>query len=396
MNNITLAKETLSHIDKIIHDFGEGPHDGLLGGELGMVLYYYEKFKVTNEAHYGTSASELLDTIFERINSDTPHLMGSTLSNGLAGLGYVVNYLQKEGFLDLDLSEELADLDEHLYEQALIQISEHKNDYLHGAFGIMFYFSERLPDEKIEIYLTDLVTKVLANGVTNMYGTHFRNYSLKENDEATNLSLSHGLSGMLMIFGRIYQKGVLREQLQETIQKGMFYMVQFKQEIDNMEKIYSMFPHWTILDADGYPEPHYGNRLAWCYGDFNQTMLYYEIADCFDDAALRKIADLIGLNTLLRKSEEATAVTDPYFCHGAAGVAQIYKLFYDKTKYEPYKKGYEYWIGQTLEMLEKELAEEQYKGKERGLLEGLVGISLVLTEYVSEQKLTWNKVLLFQ
>lgn len=365
--------------------------DGFLGGNLGLVWYYYHLWKTTRIKEYSWKAQQMVEQIFENMNSE-PKLIGASFGNGAAGFGYVVTYLTKEGFLDIDLDTELADLDEYLYDTALQWVNDDFIDYLHGALGIIHYFSERLPNDKVMFYMNEIVNKVIEKAIVDEKGWRLKGYLMKpEEKEEINFSLSHGMPAFLIIILNAHQKGLKINGIEEIIKGGVEYFTNHQAEVDLFDNKFSFFP-FNVNENTG--ERFYGNRLAWCYGDLNVVLFLYRAADFLNDAALKKKADLIGTFTLMRDTEAATLAKDSHFCHGSAGVAQFYYRLYQKTKIEPYKKGFEKWIEKTLVMVDKDIENGTLNGREGELLEGWPGVALTLQTALSKEPIDWDKAFL--
>jgi lantibiotic biosynthesis protein len=125
----------------------------------------------------------------------------------------------------------------------------------------------------------------------------------------------------------------------------------------------------------------------------NETLLFYRAGKLLDDEELIRLANLTGLSSLMRKDEPSTQIRDSHFCHGSSGLAQFYKVLYQESGNEKYLEGYEYWIEQTILLLEKDMKKDIYIGKEYNFLDGLVGVAFVLLSYISFKPLNWSKAL---
>jgi len=371
---------------------GEGRNDGFLGGRLGLCFYYYHGYKVLEEKPLADRAGRLLDEVFDNLNSGNPRLAGSALSNGGAGLGYAINFLEKEGLIEFEVEKEFAGLDKYLFKTALSQIEEDCIDYLHGGMGAVLYFSERKPSVLIQHYLDTLVAKVCGRAVEEEAGTWFRNYMLKNQDkEDINFSLSHGLTGILLILIKAYERSTHKDLIRQVVANGVRFILRHKMDVDYDGDVYSFFP---LIIRHGTKELFAPGRLAWCYGDLNEVLLLYRAGKLLDDKNMLKLADLMGTQTLLRKESKSTLVKDTHFCHGTAGLAQFYKTLFRESQVAAYADGYEYWIEQTVLLLDNDLEKGFYTGKECDYLEGLVGVAFTLLSYISDKELRWSESLL--
>lgn len=386
-----IARRQIDRINKALISNADR-NDGFLGGKLGLSFYYYNAYKVFEERFFADNAKELLDEVFENFNSGKPALSGVTFSNGATGLAYVVNFMQREGFITIDMDEEFAELDKYLFDEAVAQIDGDYIDYLHGALGIVFYFSERASSVIIKDYLDILIKKICERVVVEETGCWFKNYSLNSQGKSDiNFSLSHGLSGTLLILLKAYQYSKHHELIKKVVTDGVRFILKHKIDVDYSNGSYSFFPFIIKDDTKELVAP---SRLAWCYGDLNEVLLLYRAAKILGDNTFLQLADLMGMQTLLRKESTSTLITDSHFCHGSAGLAQFYRTLYKESKKESYLCAYEYWIEQTILLLDHDLAKKNYVGKEWRYLEGLVGVGFTLLSYISKRELNWSKSLL--
>lgn len=365
-------------------------NDGLFGGKLGLVWQNYYLWQATREYAHKEACLRVLGEVFDNLNNDTPQLSGAAMSGGAAGFGYVVTHLHRAEWLDFDLNQTLADLDEFIYESALEHIQQRKLDFWHGAFGMLFYFLERLPHhrQRAEVLIQKIVEQVQGDDD----GLWFPNVMREEDEPIINFSLSHGQTAFMLVLMQAAQKGIEEELVRSVVARGVNFLLRHERTVDYVTD-FSYFPLCVHANT---AEPRYNNRLAVCYGDLNLVLLMYKAAAFFDNAALKKRADLLGLNTLRRQNEQATLVSDSHFCHGAAGVAQFYHSLYRISGQEGYYKGYQYWIDRTIAALHQDLATDAFRETKGGLVSGYAGVALVLLTYIYHQRerLYWEKVFL--
>ncbi|MFD2573226.1 lanthionine synthetase LanC family protein [Spirosoma soli] len=367
------------------------PHDGLLSGNLGVVWYYAHLWLATHEQTYFDQTQTRLEQVFDHMNTE-PQLTGASLGSGGAGFGYVLAYLRQRNIIDLDLDEELQELDAYLHQTALEWIASDFIDYLHGATGVLHYFTERLGNPAIYSYAKEIVEQLLAKAIVDQRGLRLRSFLMDPQECAqTNFSLSHGQAGFLSVLLRAYQRGLRLDIIPPAIRQGADYFMNNRAPISAETNQHSFFP-FTLDEASRTPT--FGNRLAWCYGDLNAILFLYQAADLLKDAQLRKRVDLMGAYTLLRTNQETTLVKDAHFCHGAAGVAQMYRTLHRLTGLDIYQTGYRQWMDTTLSYIDEDLQKATFDDKAASLLEGWVGVALTLLSYVSEEELHWSRAFL--
>lgn len=387
-----LAKEKIEKINGILAASPPLLFHGLFNGSLGLLLYYYHAGKALQNETLLQEAEAMLGQVFEDMNETDGGLIGAAISSGGAGLGFAANYLQQHGLIDFDTDEELFELDAYLAESALQQMDEDNPDPLHGALGILYYFTTRHQTPAINAWVNAIAAKVASKAIVTESGIWFKNVFWKEpNDPAEiNLSLSHGLAGILVVLLKAYPYLTDAGPVEKVIREGLRFIQGHECEFDLEKKYYSFFPG-NYLVKDGRTA-HPTERLAWCYGDLNQVLLFYRAGNVLKDPTYTALAERVGVATLARNTLKLTFNEDVQFCHGSAGLAQFYKALYNESQNPVYWERYEHWIKITLDMIDDCIAENKFEKSPCGLLEGWAGVGMVLAEYVSDEPMEWGKV----
>lgn len=381
-----IALEKIGKINAVLSG-STCPHNGLLGGSLGLLYYYYHAAAILQDPLLEQQAEEMLQQVFDEVNNGADaRLGGSAYSNGATGFAYTVNNLAQNGLISFDIDSEFTDLDEYLFEAACEQMDAGEIDYLHGATGALHYFAARQQNETTHSYLNTLAARLQEKAVPAARGLYFTNFSLERlGGGKADLGLAHGLSGLLLLLIAAWPQLNDQQQAEQTIRKGIEFILQFEIAREAGKERYSAFP-FTIDLARPITM---SNRMAWCYGDLNIMLLLYRAGKLLQEESYIQKADAIGLNALNRKSEADTESTDSHFCHGSSGLAQFFKCLYTETGNAAYHEAYEYWIGVTLEQVDKDIAADQYAVNPTSLLDGWAGVALVLADYVSDKKRNW-------
>jgi lantibiotic biosynthesis protein len=372
-----MNKETLKRVNALI--LGSAiPTDGLFNGRLGVIYYCYQLYLLTNEKRYWESAEQLLLDLIADINNGKSDLLSATLSSGKAGMAYVLNILLKDGVIDEIVNKMLSSLDIELYESAKDLIEQDNLDFLHGAGGIIYYFINRMETKDVRTYLNNLVEIVCLQAQPHGNGIWFKNVFNGYNNDTINLSYSHGLSGLLALLCNSHKYYNNQEQLENVIRKGISYILSTYKESTG-----SLFPSTINPNTN---EPKFIKRLAWCYGDLNQSLLLQKAGKLLKIDNWIRLSDVITSQTLLRNDEATTMISDSQFCHGSAGLATIYTQLHNTTGMACYRVASSYWTDYTANSLEIELKERTGAYLQpHSILEGLAGVSLSLLSLEKNQ-----------
>lgn len=205
------------------------------------------------------------------------------------------------------------------------------------------------------------------------------------------LGLAEGLAAELLLLLKLHKAGLRHASLVARIRAGISQLLAVRHPVDFLEGHYSVFPHQVLPAAE---ENAFSAELSWQRGDLGQSLLLYKAHELLQDDELIKIAELVGLNTLLRTTVQATGIETAEFAQGAAGVAHLYRKLYQASQQAAYRDGYHYWLEQTHLLLRQDLAAGRYRQREGELLHGLVGIGLVLVSSLTETELGWDALVL--
>lgn len=156
------TKDTPENQQQIIRHLmmysGQSSDQGLLYGKMGVVILMCRYSRFTGNSLYEDFAGELLDTIYENLNTELP----VDFERGLCGIGWSIEYLVQNQFTQGDTREILEEVNQWIMERDPRRITDASIE--HGLGGILLYvqyhlFScissgKKLPFD--ERYLSDL------------------------------------------------------------------------------------------------------------------------------------------------------------------------------------------------------------------------------------------------
>ncbi|WP_326984100.1 lanthionine synthetase LanC family protein [Chryseobacterium sp. MYb264] len=348
-------------------------YDCLLHGNSAIAYYYATLYKTLKEEKYKDKAIEILSDIFDRMNNSEAVFVGNAYGSGLASFTYLVNAVNPILDLDFDVEEEFEEIDLHLFEYAMEEIQKNKIDCLHGALGIIHYFNSRGNSG----FLDDLILAISEKAKISEDGIWFENFveSEEKDSQVANLSLSHGLTGILLILFESISITKHKEIVENTIKKGVEFLLSnstYTLQNENLGGAFYSVVNFNEDKKEIYP------RLAWCYGDLGPLVLVYKAAEYFNKEEWKIFADKVGIKTTDKLTEETSMVSDPYFCHGSSGVSMMYKKLYTYSPIPEYKTAQKFWAKKTVEYLDYPGFTNEFIEKKHSIIDGLIGINLAL------------------
>ncbi len=155
-------QDTPENQQQIIHHLmmysGQSSDQGLLHGRMGVVLLMCRFSRFIGVSLFEEFAGELLETIYENLNTELP----VDLDSGLCGIGWSIEYLVQNKFTQGDTREILDEVNQWIMERDPRRIKDWSIE--HGLGGILLYVQyhlsscissgKKLPFD--ELYLSDL------------------------------------------------------------------------------------------------------------------------------------------------------------------------------------------------------------------------------------------------
>jgi lantibiotic modifying enzyme len=111
---------------------------GLFRGKMGIVIFFFHYSRHTSDSLYKEFAENLLNEIFEEIHNRLP----VDLEDGYLGIGWAIEYLAQQGFIEGDTNEILEDIDRKVMERDIRRISDMSLNI--GLEGVFHYVLSRL------------------------------------------------------------------------------------------------------------------------------------------------------------------------------------------------------------------------------------------------------------
>ncbi|WP_452600534.1 lanthionine synthetase C family protein [Pontimicrobium sp. MEBiC06410] len=397
-----IIETKLKEIDEIIKkEYRNENNIGVISGLSGMALFqfYYSKYLDTpDNANFGVT---ILGDIIEKINGG---YNSSLFSNGIAGFGWFLDFLELNEFIDVESDGILEELDDYLLTAMNTNLKQKNYDLLYGAIGQACYFFNRYKNTKSNS-LKEKYTEILLEFITSL-----KKISEKEDDkikwssfltyiprkEGYGICLAHGVSSIISMLSKLHKEVVFKDKVTPLLKGSINYVLSFKSTDPNS---LSCFPIWVLPNG----EPEGPSRIAWCYGDLGIGAALLQASKALNDDDLNKESLRILKHTTRRRTPEKTMVADAGICHGSFGNALIYNRIYKETGEEIFKETSEFWIKNGVEMGHFTDGYAGYKmwdpdekewSKSTSFLTGITGIGLAMIAHLGNFDSNWDECLM--
>jgi lantibiotic modifying enzyme len=368
----------------------------LMGGKTGIALFWAYYSEYSGSVNLQETLAPLITEVCKGIKQSKIY---PSFASGLAGIGWAIEHLKQNGFIETDTDSLIGSFDDFLLPHMLEFIHNGDYDYLHGALGIGLYYLNRSSNPKAQLYITELVNELEKRGTFFSDCVAWETkLSQVSNDRGYNLGLSHGIASIMSILSRFYQGNILPDKTSILVEGVVNYLLSKKRDPKNFRYV---FPGWISKNENQIGG---SGRLSWCYSDLGISITLWQVGQIFNNDAWKNEAINILLSTTNITDCNEAGVKDAALCHGTTGIAHIYNRAYNYTGIKKFKKSAIYWFEQSLKMavFEDGLAgyktyrTDKYGGMEKNysFLEGIAGIGLAMISAVSEIDPAWDNALL--
>lgn len=116
---------------------------GLFHGKMGLSIYFFHLTKQSKDIKYNDHAEKLISELYEYIGKSQ---ISTDFQNGLAGIGWGLNHIISQGFVEADIDEVLIELDDKIYKFLISEKEKLPISIDQGIMGYLFYFFCRLKE----------------------------------------------------------------------------------------------------------------------------------------------------------------------------------------------------------------------------------------------------------
>jgi len=131
-------------------------NNGILYGTTGMCIFLYHLSRQTNNHEFELLADDFLDKVFANLNTMAP----ADFENGLAGIGWGIEYLLQNNFAEGNADEILEEVDNKIF-RVLNEDNHNSFELGNGLTGYLLYLINRLKNKSEPFSLTQRINREL-------------------------------------------------------------------------------------------------------------------------------------------------------------------------------------------------------------------------------------------
>ncbi|MEL7585421.1 MAG: lanthionine synthetase LanC family protein [Prolixibacteraceae bacterium] len=359
---------------------------GLLNGKMGISIFFYHLARKTGNTIYEDYAGELIDEIYEDINLNTP----MDFANGLAGIGWGIEYLAQNHFIEANTDEVLEETDKRLMQ--LIYHIPPDLGLCEGVIGLGTYLLMRIQnpaadDEKIQTLINRQLLVHLISELdrrTQDVSDLIREPSPEHHDNDTSQEVKPDMKqGQPATFDLTWDYPMLLAFLTEVFHLHL-YNVKIK---DILQRLVH-----PLLRTENHPQLH-SNRLLL---GLALTKLNYENINPLEDELLNEqtTPNEFASNVEIEKTRQRLLSginreiivrelipNYPFMKSGTAGISWVYSRLFDLTAEYQFQTEAHYWKKESFKVEETNGLNIMHPIEEYSsilaILEGYAGLMLI-------------------
>lgn len=205
--------------------------NGLFAGKAGVSLSLY----LSSKHGYYPEAEHKADEILESLINEMPKISDLSFDRGLTGIGFAINILHKEEYINGDIDDILYNIDASLYKFLCKKENEINlvTDFSNGLIGYLVYCISRLenPMHKKECMQHFILEAAIRIIIDRLYVLMSRDFVQMIKDLHTMLIWKFPI--LFYCLSRVYILGIYRNKISCIVNDWSFY-------------ICGLLPHYNI------------------------------------------------------------------------------------------------------------------------------------------------------
>ncbi len=398
--------DQLKKIDRLLNNSNTNDIS-LRSGIPGIILFNLYYYKLTGKEELREFILNDLDVLFDLL--EFKNKITIDFIEGLTGIGWLLNHISNSDVISLH-RKQFSAIDILISEQLYKKLPEENLDFLYGLSGILNYLIENNQESqsKVLLKIVNTLFKSLKKVLEKSFKTNI-DESVEEiskvispqidmnTDLKINLSIAEGLTGVLAILLKLFEKNIHKNKSLNLIREITHIIMSWKYDPNACN---SYFPSYSSINNNQIHD----SRFSWNKGDLSILYLLLKSASMLKDDRLYSEILEMSIFTSHRKDFIENGLRNIWIYNGTSGVAYVFHKMFSETGIKDFRFASEYWYYLTLEYLE---LDDYNFGKlpaynnwhsansfNTGFLEGFSGLGLSLINSISDVKPNWDSALL--
>lgn len=355
---------------------------GLLGdASLALVLAHCER----------PTANARLDSALKAVRARPPTI---SLFAGLSGVSWLIDHSVDED----EAGALVAHFDAALLRYLDVPRWQERYDLISGLVGVGVY-AAGCQGERAARLADRVLSHLEAIAIADGAGTTWRipphclapARRTRFPDGAVDLGVAHGVPGIIGMLAQFVDAGVQQDRSRRLLRSAVAWLM-------------NAVPNGRPRFGTDWPaNPDEVKRMGWCYGDPGVAGALLGASRALESPELEQEA--LALLAQIAASLATRGPPDACFCHGAAGLAHIYNVAFQRTGSVQMRDHARRWLAEVLRLRTPGTGIAGYrflKADETGtrweadatLLSGATGIALVLLAAVEDEEPAWQALCL--
>ncbi|PCJ00459.1 MAG: hypothetical protein COB15_02825 [Flavobacteriales bacterium] len=304
---------------------------------------------------------------------------------GLVNFGYGISSLSQSEVLAVNLQETFNGLDQHIFKLNINYLDNNNYDFFYGALGCANYFLNRAQStNEVDDKLNTIGLKLIE--VSKKNESFYRWKKKTSNENEIDLSISHGLSSILMFISRLIELNISPDYF-KPIAKNICSQILYYENNNR------------IPDSISKSETNF-SPLRWCHGELGIVSALAYSSKVLNDKEINMRAFSIATKISKFKLIDNHDINSAIICHGTLGIAHVFnKWFNCYWKSNEIKDAVHYWYNESNKILNSKIqfkncvTKNKYE-EEIGILTGVEGIGLALISAINYEISDWEKSIL--
>ncbi len=259
---------------------------GLLNGKMGIAIFFFHYAKYTNNKVFENYAGELIDEIYEDANSN----INIDFENGLTGIGWGIEYLAVNGFIEADTDIVLADIDNAVYNSMAKSphfLNDDKNLFCYGLYLLSRLNGQKIDDENLNTLIKKQHLFYLTTECENsLIYKRYLDFNILQ------LSISK-INSILWFFLEMYKLRILQKKIIKLIKYLPEYL---SYSVINKEDWINLFVYDELVQEIIKSVPDAGLQSKFRNLEKNNNL---EIDNLLEDNSLLSGLSLISIQNIL-------------------------------------------------------------------------------------------------